>query len=346
MKKAYFRVKRGNKVLAKRGSYFIILIILIAVIIFALWQIFFPKNLSSQDQKIFIVEKGQGAKEISSNLEKEGLIKYGSLFRIYVLFTGKSLNLQAGEYSFSSAMSISEIANKIASGDIRKITITIPEGFSISDIENEITKQGLGENVELFSKQTKSYKDDFDFLISVPDNASLEGFLFPDTYQFSYRATTDEIIRKFLQNFDKKLDSDLRKEISNQKKTILKIITVASLIEKEVRTKEDKNIVSGIIWKRLELGMYLNIDATLTYITGKNSTKISTEETKIDSPYNTYKYRGLPPGPICNPGIESIKTALYPKNSEYLYYLSTPEGKTIFSKTLEEHNINKEKYLR
>ena len=121
---------------------------------------------------------------------------------------------------------------------------------------------------------------------------------------------------------------------------------MASLIEKEVIGKEDKEIVSGILWKRLKIGMPLQIDATIVYITGKKTTEISREETKIDSPYNTYRYLGLPPGPICNPGLESIITAVYPKISDNWYYLSSPEGETYFSKNLEEHNIKKVRYLK
>ena len=121
---------------------------------------------------------------------------------------------------------------------------------------------------------------------------------------------------------------------------------MASLIEKEVKTPEDKKIVSGILWKRLENSIPLQVDATISYITGKKGDSVSIEETKIDSPYNTYKYKGLPLGPISNPGLESIIASIYPENSDYWYYLSTPEGKTIFSKTLEEHNIAKAKYLK
>jgi UPF0755 protein len=139
---------------------------------------------------------------------------------------------------------------------------------------------------------------------------------------------------------------EIKEEIERQGKSIFDIITMASLLEKEVRTEEDKKIVAGILWKRMEIGMPLQVDATIAYITGKNSTRISKEETKIDSPYNTYKYKGLPLGPICNPGFESIFASLYYEDSDYLYYLSTPEGETIFSKTLEEHNIAKGKYLK
>jgi UPF0755 protein len=174
---------------------------------------------------------------------------------------------------------------------------------------------------------------------------SLEGFLFPDTYQISYSAGEKDIIRMMLANFDKKLTKDLREEIVRQNKTIFEIVTMASLLEKEVRTAEDKKLVAGVLWKRLKNRIPLQVDAAVSYITGKKTVKITKEDTQIDSPYNTYKYLGLPLGPISNPGLESIKASIYPKESRYWYYLSTPEGQTIFSRTLEEHNIAKAKYL-
>ncbi len=153
-----------------------------------------------------------------------------------------------------------------------------------------------------------------------------------------------------LENFSSKFSLDLRAETMKQEKTIYQIITMASLIEKEVTSESDRALVSGILWKRLSLGIPLQVDATINYIkkergTSSPSGKISILDTKIESLYNTYKYAGLPKGPIDNPGISAIKAAIHPKESPYLYYLSAPDGKTIFSKTLGEHNAAKAKYL-
>jgi len=148
-----------------------------------------------------------------------------------------------------------------------------------------------------------------------------------------------------LNNFNKKITSDLREEIEKQNKTIFEIITMASLLEKRCGAKKIK-IVSGILWKRINHNIPLQVDATIVYITSKQTIKIPKEDLEIDSPYNTYKFRGLPIAPICNPGLESIKAAIYPEDSDYFYYLSTLEGKTIFSKTLKEHNIAKARYLK
>jgi UPF0755 protein len=150
-----------------------------------------------------------------------------------------------------------------------------------------------------------------------------------------------DIVLKMLSNFKEKIDNT-----SIKGKTIFEIINMASLIEKEVRTFEDKKIVSGILWKRLEIGMPLQVDATIAYITKKKTTRISLEELKIDSPYNTYLYKGLPLGPISNPGLSSIVASINPEKSDFLFYLSTLEGETVFSRNLTEHNIAKQKYLK
>jgi len=324
--------------------FLIILTIVILAGFFGLGGIYFSKNSNSTESVIFSVEKGEGSKEIALNLEKKGLIWWEPLFRAYVLITGYSKKLQAGSYELNPSMNVPQIVRKFVSGDTLKIKITIPEGFNLKQIEDEFSlelpRPALG---RFFAAD---FKSEFDFLNDAPAGASLEGFLFPDTYILELLIDDKEIAESFLKNFNNKLTQDFRVEIKKQNKKIFEIVTMTSLIEKEVKTKEDKEIVSGILWKRLKNNIPLQVDATIGYITGKKSTEISIDETKIDSPYNTYRYLGLPKGPICNPGIESILAAIYPQNSQYWYYLSTPEGKTIFSKTLEEHNIAKAKYLK
>jgi len=306
---------------------FLIIFFIILLGAFFIWQgICLPKDLGFTENKLFLIEKGQNLFQIAENLEKEDLIKNKFLFDFYVLTTGTQRKLQAGEYLVNPSMSITEIAKKIISGEVAKIEVTIPEGFTIKQIEERLNLKLPGEN--------------------------LEGFLFPDTYQFSVRVSAEEVVRKMLDNFDKKLTPDLREEIEAQGKSIFEIVTTASLLEKEVKTKEEKEIVSGIFWKRIKERMPLDSCATIAYILGggnwtfEEMRKEIARGKEIDSPYNTYKYLGLPLGPICNPGLESIKAAIYPKDSEYWYYLSSPDGETIFSRTLEEHNIAQAKYFK
>jgi len=302
-------------------KYFITLIVAIILIGgFLIYQgIYYPIEPGSDETVIFLVKKGEGAEEISINLKKQNLIRYSSFFKAYVLIQEKAQELKAGEYELSPSMNVPEIVDKLVSGDRIKKIITIIEGWTVEDIADYLEVEEL--------------------------SSDLEGYLFPDTYEISPEDGTEEIINKMLDNFDKKLSLKLREEIASQEKTVHEIVIMASLIEKEVRTLEDKKIVSGILWKRIEVGMPLQVDATITYITGRKSTEILKQELEIDSPYNTYKYKGLPFGPICNPGLESILAAVYPESSEYWFYLSTPEGETIFSKTLKKHNEARAEHL-
>ncbi len=350
-------------------KYFLIVLLVLIIIVlcslFFVWQgIYLPKEPGSAETKSFLVRQGEGAKEISVNLEEQEIIKYSFLFRIYALFQEKAEKLQAGEYELSPGMNIPEIVDKLASGEAVKRTITIIEGWNLRDIGRYLEEKGMFTAEELFELDEKEKKDsyfsspsqisqgetwegkEFDFLEDKPKSLGLEGYLFPDTYEIFPEEGIEDIVRRMLDNFDRKLTTELEEDIVSQGKSIFEIVTMASLIEKEVRTIEDKEIVSGILWKRIKSKMPLQVDATISYITGRKTTKITKEELKIDSPYNTYKYRGLPLGPISNPGMESIKAAIYFQQSEYWFYLSTPEGETIFSKTLKEHNEAIAEYLR
>jgi len=276
----------------------LILILAIFLIVFFLWQgIYLPINSRLTKGELFLVERGQSLFRIAENLEKGGLVRNRFLFDFYALAKGAQRKLQAGEYSLSPAMSVVEIAKKIISGDVAKEKITIIEGWNLKDIGFYFEKRGMFRAEELYDGKKE-----------------LEGYLFPDTYEIRKGASLEEIVEKMRTNFEEKTkDLEINPEI----------IIMASLLEKEVKTKEEKELAAGILWKRLESGMPLQVDAAM----------------------ETYARLGLPAGPICNPGLESILASIYPESSEYWYYLSTPDGITIFSKTLEEHNIAKAKYL-
>jgi UPF0755 protein len=236
-------------------------------------------------------------------------------------------------------MSAYEIASKMANGDVIRDRIVIFEGWGTNDIGKYLESRDICKQDYFISLTKKDYSDKFNFLGDKPKNVNLEGYLFPDTYEIAKQETCEDILSAMLANFGQKLTPALRTEIKNQKKSIFDIVTMASMIEKEVKSLDDKKIVSGILWKRIAIGMPLQLDATIVYITG--NPKVSTKDTQINSPYNTYKYYGLPKGPISNPGIDSITAAIYPTQTNYLYYLT--DGKTIFSETLEQHNTAKAK---
>ena len=331
--------------------------VIILIFIIGLGIIFsqFYLSVSSSPHKtLFQVKKGNGLNEIATNLEREKLIRSKYLFALYLMLQGKSKELKAGNYLLSPSMTIAQIAKQLIAGKEIITRITIPEGWNLNDIANYFSKQGICQKDEFFKivgqpaiiSKPEDFSSQFPILKDKPKNVSLEGYLFPDTYLIAKSSNCEEVIKLFLKNFSKKLTPQLQKEILRQHKTIFEVITMASLLEKEAKTKQDKALIAGILWKRLKYGIPLQVDATIHYVTGKKSIQISLKETKFNSPYNTYRHLGLPLGPICNPGMESILAAIYPQPSNFWYYLSTPQGKIIFSKTLREHNIKKVKYLK
>ncbi len=333
----------------KNPKFFIILIIFI----FLWWLIYsqlFTSHFSSINEEtiIFRVEQGNGLTIIASNLKQKELISSKLLFNSYIFIKNEQSLLQAGDYGLSPLMSISEIAQKIVEGETTNNKITIIEGWNLKNISQYLEEKGIvqKENFLDITNTPEMFIENFLFLNDKPIESGLEGYLFPDTYSIARVDSAKYIINMMLNNFDKKLTPDLREEIEGQNKTIFGIITMASLLEKEVRGEEDKKIVSGIFWKRIANKYPLQSCATIAYALGKDKWRYSIEDTKIDSPYNTYQHLGLPKGPICNPGMESIEAAIGPEVTKFWYYLSTPEGETIFSKTLHEHNIARAKYLR
>jgi len=327
--------KKKLKIVNKRKFVFVlaflILIILCFIIInyyFIEYQITNPLVVKGPGQA-FIIEKGQGLKEIAADLEKTGLIRNKNYFMAYVFYKGWAAQLQAGEYSLNPSWSIFQIAQKIVNGEVisLELIITIPEGFTLKQIDARLANAGLIKSGELELK------------------TELEGYLFPDTYQFNKDTKLEEIIEIMRENFNTKLDEELKQEIANQGKTIDQIIIMASLLEKEVPLYEDRQIVAGIFWKRIAINYPLQSCATIAYVLKVDKWIYSIEDTEINSPYNTYQNIGLPPGPISNPGLSAIRAAIYYKDSDYNFFLSKPDGETVFSKDFEEHKENKAKYL-
>jgi len=319
----------------------VFLVIILASLIVFWWQIRTPLNPTGET-KIFKVSKGDSAKVIAENLKDTGLIKNPFLFRLYIFLALGQYSLKPGEYELSSKMPIRDIGDTLVLGGVNEVIITIPEGFSLKQVEDRLVGAGLAKRDELMNY--KFSKDVPPILSDKPKSVSLEGYLFPDTYRFFKDATLSDVISKMIDNLSNKLTPDLKTAIKNSSYSTYEILTMASLIEKEIPKDSDRSIVAGILWKRLKAGVPLQVDATLVYITGHN--ELYEADRKINSPYNTYLYRGLPKGPIANPGLSTIKAAIFPETSPYWYYLSTKDNTTIFSKTLEEHLRNKAIYLK
>jgi len=298
----------------------------------------------------FTVNAGDSVKKIAENLEIQKFIENKHFFIIYAVINKKQAGMKAGRYSFVPNMSVAEIADDIINGKVipDEISITFPEGLTLDETENIFRNNGY--NIDLKSLRVADFNPKYDFLKDAPPNASLEGFLFPDTYNF-FTGEKDEkkLVSKMLDNFEKKIGEYLKNRAPDQNETVYNTVIMASLIEREVITDEDKKIASGLLWKRIEIGMPLQVDATIIYIKhkrGDNGFDIYQEDLSIDSPYNTYLNLGLPPAPISNPGLGSLVAAIHPQQSDYLYYLSKPDGTTVFSENYKDHLRAKNLYLR
>lgn len=325
-------------------SFFIILIF--SFIVFCISS--FTNNSSLFKEDFFVIKEGETLKTVSQNLKDENFIKNSRIFYLFFFLSNDPRNIKAGTYKLSSSMSIFEIINDIVKGNVVKEKITILEGWTINDIANYLEQKDIFAKEEFFdiagesglNHPSKDFSNEFEFLKSKPSNLSLEGFLFPDTYYVNRNDTAEIIIKKMLSNFKLKVWDNVKNKDNFYNNLIL-----ASLVEKEVRGIKDKQMISSILLKRLRNSLALQVDATVIYANGAEGID-STFDTSIDSPFNTYKYPGLPIGPISNPGIESIEAVLNPIENNYWYYLSAKDGTTIYSKNFEEHKYNKYLYLR
>lgn len=306
----------------------------------------------------FEIVPGEGSTEVGLKLEQRNLVENKNLFYYYVWKTDTNSKIQAGNYEISPNMTIGEMMEKFTAGKVKSeiVKLTIPEGFTnkkIIDLLEEKKPEvvaGFSEIVTckcLNEKECKcdKFSDKYAFLKEIPQGVDMEGYLFPDTYFVGETDTAEKIVDKFLANFDNKLNDSMLIDINKRGKTVHEIVTLASIVEREVKKNEDRELVAGIFWQRLADKHPLQSCATLAYFLGVDKPKFSFEDTRKESLYNTYINPGLPPGPISNPGIASIISTIYPKESNFYYFLSNPEtGKIIYSKTSEEHSINKAKY--
>ena len=301
----------------------------------------------SEGLKTFDIESGIGVNEISYNLHEEGLIKNKFIFETYLWLLKSEEKVKAGRYIVTEGISMFNLTKTILKGpEEAQIAVTLLEGWDRGLIAEELGFNNLSDSIFLdLSKDNSNYVSKFTFLESIPNNQSLEGFIFPDTYYINANTDEDDFIIKTLNNFDNKVNKELREEIDKQDKTIFEVITLASIIEREVPNDKDKKMIADIFLKRLNIGMALQSDATINFITGKGMAQPTYEDLKIDSLYNSYMYPGLPPGPISNPGLSSVEAVVYPISNDYYFFLTTLEGEVIYSIDYDEHLRNKAKYL-
>jgi len=279
------------------------------------------------------IPKGAGFLKIVDILDQAGMVKHRPLFVVLYLLKGVNSRLRAGEYELATNMSPSEIAEKLVSGDIKKRMVTIPEDYTLKQIADRLVAEQLVSEKSFISATT-----DPAFLASLNiDAASAEGYLYPDTYAFNRGMMTNEIVEMMVHRFWKKVTPQMIQRATDMGMTTTEFVTLASLIGKETGVREEKTKVSAVFHNRMKKGMRLQSDPTAIYRLTDYQSIVKKKHLNNDTPYNTYKITGLPPGPIANPGIDSLQAALYPAPVNYLYFVSNNDGTHQFSTTLAAH---------
>jgi UPF0755 protein len=291
------------------------------------------------------IPQGSGPSSIGRRLADAGVIRDTLGFRFEIVRSGLGRRLQAGEYRFDRPMTIAEVVEKIARGDVYLVPLTFREGLTIREMAALFESKGLGPAAE-FSTMASDPQliRDLD-----PSAKDLEGYLFPDTYATSRHTTAAQLVPRMVAGFEKALTPELRTAAESQGLSVRKLVTLASIVEKETGNPEERPLVAAVYSNRLKSGMALQCDPTVIYalqLAKQYNGNLTHENMQIDSPYNTYRYPGLPPGPIANPGRASLEAAAHPANVPYLYFVSKGDGSHVFATSLEEHNRNVDVYQR
>jgi UPF0755 protein len=305
----------------------------------------------------FTISPGELPADVAARLEKQGLVKNAELFLNLVKYEKVGTKIQAGEYVLRKTMTMDEIIDAIQHGLAKMITITIRPGWRAEEIADYLATRGLKNyNRDQFLKLVREGKFDYAFLKDRPKTAlpSLEGFLFPESYNVPYDITSDALIVLMLDTFGQRVTEKTRQQIAAQKMTLLEALTLASIVEREAVVANERPIIASVFLNRIKKKMLLQSDSTAQYAIGyQSATKqwwkspVTIEElAAVNSPYNTYRNLGLPPGPICNPSLASIVAVAEPAQTEYLYFYSKGDGTHAFAKTYEEHLQNQQKYQK
>ncbi len=315
----------------------------------------------------FTVDQGETAAEVAAQLEEEGLVVNGEVFRRFMTYHGLDATLQAGTYALRADMTMHEVAEALQHGGSDAVTVTIPEGWRAEQIGWLLEQQGLMRSDD-FMAEVRSAQYDYEWLSSRPPDASLEGFLFPDTYELAKDVTPAEVVDLMLTTFDARVAPEISGRLAGRTlfdldsgdyrpMTVYDVITLASIVEREAVVADERPIIASVYLNRLnplyveETALRLSADPTIQYAKGFDAETgnwwnpmLPGEGQTIESPYNTFRVQGLPPGPICSPGLASILAVLNPADTTYLYFHAVGDGSHVFASTLEEHLQNQQQY--
>lgn len=337
-----------KKLLAKTKVY---IVVLLSALVLVVWMLALGSQPISGDHKPVrvVIARGTSAKEIAAVLKGKDLIRSSFVFSLTCRVNGAGARLKPGVYELNKAMSVPCIIDKLIEGQSLEVWVTVPEGFTIRQISDLLQAKQLARG-NSFLHLTLGQGEDFSGF-SFVQGESLEGYLFPDTYLVSREMSPEAVVKKMLDTFEQKVDVQLKEDvqrIANERlsagepypEQLHKILTLASLVEREAKVPKDRPLVAAVMWNRLKKGMRLEVDATISYVPGEsgdNKDRVLYTDLRSDSSYNTYKFAGLPPGPICNPGLASIKAVLNPAHVDYLFYVAKPDGSHVFTRTFQEH---------
>jgi UPF0755 protein len=302
-----------------------------------------PYKGYAESEQFVEVPQGSGTAAIGRRLAEAGVVSDVNTFRLALWITGQGRHLQAGEYRFDHPVSARQVAEKIGRGEVYVHPITFREGLTIKQMAELYEAKGFGPARD-FVEATKNAS-----LVQSIDPAAkdLEGYLFPDTYALPRRATADQLVARMIASFMKALTPDLIEKATANGQSVRELVTLASIVEKETGKAEERPMVAAVYANRLKIGMGLQCDPTVIYAlerAGRFNGNLTREDLQFDSPYNTYRYAGLPPGPIASPGRASLEAAVNPAPVPYLYFVSRNDGSHAFASTLDEHNRNVQQY--
>lgn len=342
-----------KKLLENKKLLILLVIVILIIIVIAGSAIYIsgldkPFDKNNKDTVHVTIESGSTTVDIGQVLEENGIIKSASDFKIFSKVKRYGSRYQAGSYGFSPSMTLTEIAEMLISGKTSQMTFTIPEGYNINQIAQKLSDDGIVDK-DRFLEILRNGKFDYDFLSGAQTgNNHLEGYLFPDTYTVSFDADEEEIIRTMLDQFDSVFNDEMKVRAKKMGRSINEIMVVASIIERESKVPEERGKVASVIYNRLAIDMPLQMCSTVQYVLGEQKEILTYADTEIQSPYNTYINPGLPPGPISCPGLSSIKAALYPEDTDYLYFVVSEklDGTQNFSKDIEKFEKDKAAYYK
>ena len=300
------------------------------------------KGFAGNEQFVELPQ-GAGSRTIGDRLAAGGVVRDRLTFRLALWLTGKGRHLKAGEYRFDRAMTPAEVVDKIARGDVFVVHVTFPEGLTSFDMAKIFESHGLGTAASFVA----AAKDPTLVRGIDPEAASLEGYLFPDTYAVPRRTDVAKLVGLMVAQFEHAWTPALRAAAAARHLTAHQVVTLASIVEKETAQASERPTVAAVYENRLRIGMPLQCDPTVIYalqLAGRYDGNIHRQDLSVDSPYNTYRYPGLPPGPIASPGRASLDAAVHPADADYLYFVSRNDGTHVFSRTLDEHNRNVQKF--